>query len=89
MGYKKEIQRLETTLELALTHANFVTMMNDSSVPAGDSVDTSQEFQLFLKRSNGSEVVLKEMGTSDTLVVRFTKITVTTDEDTINTVDIG
>lgn len=89
MPSKKETERSEQTFDLILDHADLVDLMNDGQVliDGGDVAD-DQEFQIVLKRCNGSETVLKTMIDTDKLVIRFTKVTITTTDDEFGDVDI-
>jgi hypothetical protein len=70
-----ETTRSEVTYELDLEHTDIVDMMNDADLESGD-VDVDQEFELVLRRANGSDILLKDMTTTDTLVIRYKKVTI-------------
>ncbi len=89
MASKSEKSRLEETFDFVLSHADIVGMMNDSDVLIdGGTVGSLQEFQLLLKKLNGSETVLKDMVATDSIVIRFKKVTLTTNEDTFEDIDV-
>jgi hypothetical protein len=87
---KVEKSRLEETFDLVLAHSDFVDMMNDPQVVIDEgTVGENQEFTLILKKSNGTEVILKELKSSDSLIVRFKKVTSANIEESFNDVDIS
>lgn len=90
MAYKREKSKLEEIFDLALTHEDLVDMMNDPQVMIdGGEVSENQTFQIVLRKSSGTETILKEMSPTDTLVVRFTKVTISSDDTEFNDVDIS
>lgn len=89
MGNKRTTERKEQWFDLTFTHADMVDLMNDEQVQIYDGeVPDDQEFDLLLRRSNGSEVLLKEMRPTDTLIVRFKKVTITQVDAEFNDIDI-
>lgn len=81
--------RTETTYEFAVTHADFVAMMNDPNVLLqGGHVSPTQEFTLYLRKSSGSEIILKDMDPTDTLVVRFGVVSVLNSQQGFGSVDV-
>lgn len=89
MANKNTITRTETTYEFEISHEDIVGMMNDPQVLVeGGNVLDDQEFTLFLKKSNGGEILLKDMNENDTLVIRYTKVVVADDPETLGEIDI-
>jgi hypothetical protein len=73
-----------------LVHSDFVDMMNDPQVVIDEgTVGDAQEFTLILKKSNGTEVTLKNLTPSESLIVRFKKVTSANIEETFDNVDIS
>jgi hypothetical protein len=90
MVSKVEKSRLEETFDLVLVHSDFVDMMNDPQVVIDEgTVGDAQEFTLILKKSNGTEVTLKNLTPSESLIVRFKKVTSANIEETFDNVDIS
>jgi hypothetical protein len=89
MASKVQVNRTENTYELRLQHADIRDMMNDPNVliENGD-VSETQEFTIVLMRSSGQELILKTMGPTDTLILRFKKITITTETDPFDDIDV-
>lgn len=89
MGNKRVTQRKEQQFDLALTHTDFVSLMNDPQANVYDgTVDENQEFEILIRKSNGSEIMLKTLSVNDTLLVRFTKVEVTNVDAEFNNIDI-
>lgn len=89
MANKKEYSRTEERFDLEISHPDIVSMMNDDDVLLnGGEVDTDQAFQVILRKENGTEIVLKEMTGADTLVFRFTKVTIAEDTTELGVIDI-
>lgn len=90
MASKKETSRTEETFEFTLAHEDVVDMMNDPDVliDSGD-VDEEQEFQILLRRSNGSEILLRDMTSTDELVFRFRRVTIETDSADFDDTDVS
>jgi hypothetical protein len=81
--------RTEKTYDLVLTQEDIVEMMNDDDVQLADgNVDEEQTFQIVHKKASGAEVYLKDLAPGDTLVLRFTSVTVQSDEGTFTAVDV-
>lgn len=60
--------------EFDMSHHDIVNMMNDPQVLIeGGNVSEDQIFQIILKKSNGTEILLKTMAQTDTLIFRFKK----------------
>lgn len=90
MASKNENSTTTQILDLILPHADFVAMMNDPDVLlGGGSVSSNQTFQLVLRKSNGTEIALKDMVSDDTLVVRFNKVNVTNSSADYGGVDVS
>ena len=90
MVSKVEKSRLEETFDLVLVHSDFVDMMNDPQVVIDEgTVGDAQEFTLILKKSNGTEVTLKNLTPTESLIVRFKKVTSANIEETFDNVDIS
>lgn len=89
MGNKRTTERKEQWFDLCFTHADMVDLMNDEQVQIYDGdVSPTQEFQLLLRKSSGAEQILKDMTPTDTLVVRFKKVTITQVDAEFNDIDI-
>lgn len=89
MANKKERTKTEERFEFELDHADVVGMMNDPDVLIDDGdVASDQVFQVILKKSNGGEIILKDMTSTDTLVFRFTKITIVDNTTEFGGIDI-
>lgn len=89
MAGKTTTTRQEKTFDLVLDHADLVDMMNDPEVLLdGGTVSEDQSFQLVLRKSSGAESILKDMSATDTLVVRFKKVTITTVTGDLDGVDV-
>jgi hypothetical protein len=81
--------RTETSYQFELSHGDIVDMMNDPQVLLqGGDVAGNQVFAVFLKKGNGTHILLKDMKASDTLVFRFTVVERTDDGETFSGVDI-
>lgn len=81
MAYRVQVDRVDNTFDLRFEHADIVDMMNDPDVLIDDgNVSSFQPFDIVLLRANGTEIVLKEMTQTDTIVFRFKKVTITTIE---------
>lgn len=90
MASTNERTRTEKKFEFNIEHADLVDMMNDPEVLLnGGNVSEDQTFTLFLRKSNGSEIILKDMGPTDTLVVKFNVVTVENEGDTLGGIDVG
>lgn len=89
MASKVQVNRTENTYELRLEHADIRDMMNDPDVLIYDgNVAETQGFSVVLKRSNGQELILKEMKSTDTLILRFKKVIITTETDPFTDIDV-
>lgn len=90
MGTKAEITKSETTYQIELSHADIRQIMNDADVELDDGdVQSSQNFELVLKKSSGAEVILKDMTSTDTLIVRFKKVTTNTSTGSFSTINVS
>jgi hypothetical protein len=89
MANKTTNTRTEERFDFTIDHADVVSMMNDTEVLIDDgNVTDDQAFQIVFKKANGTEVILKEMTATDTLVFRFTKVTVVDDSTDLGGIDI-
>lgn len=89
MGNKRTTERKEQWFDLTFTHADMVDLMNDEQVQIYDGdVSPTQEFTLLLRKASGAEQILKDMTPTDTLVVRFKKVTITQVDAEFNDIDI-
>ena len=75
--------------ELDLNHPDVVSMMNDSNVNLDPSYNkNAQNFQVIIRKSNGSEILLREMTPTDTLVLRYTRLSADVGNNTYTGIDI-
>jgi hypothetical protein len=89
MANKNTGTRTETAYEFALTHEDIVSMMNDPQVLLeGGDVSDDQEFQLILKKSNGSEILLRDMKSTDTLIFRYKKVDIEQEPESYSGIDV-
>lgn len=89
MASKVEINRTENTYELRLEHTDIRDMMNDPNVLIYDgNVSATQPFDIVLKKAGGQELILKQMNSTDTLILRFKKVNITTESDAFTDIDV-
>lgn len=61
--------------EFDLSHHDIVSMMDDPNVLLDPTYNKNgQNFQVIIRKSNGSEILLREMSPTDTLVLRYTRV---------------
>ena len=90
MVSKVEKSRLEETFDLVLAHSDFVDMMNDPQVVIDEGpVGENQEFELIMRKANGSEIILRNFTSNDSLIARFKKVTSANVEETFDDIDIS
>ena len=90
MVSKNELTTLDTVCELKISHSDIVSMMNDDDVLlCGGSVDTSQSMEVFILRSNGSELSIEKFDSTDNIVFRFKTITTEGGETALNGIDVS
>lgn len=85
------INNTKTTaqFELDLNHPDVVSMMNDPNVNLDpDYNKTNQSFQVLIRKSNGSEILLREMLPTDILVLRYTRLSADVGNNTYTGVDV-
>lgn len=89
MASKVEVNRIEDTYELQLQHADIRDMMNDPNVLIyNGNVSANQVFSIVLKKSGGQELILKDMKPNETLILRFKKVTITSETDPFTDIDV-
>lgn len=89
MASKVQVNRTENTYELRLEHADIRDMMNDPDVLIyAGNVSENQGFSVVLRRASGQELILKEMKSTDTLILRFKKVIITTESDPFTDIDV-
>jgi|694.fasta_scaffold55069_4 hypothetical protein len=89
MASKVQNTRTQNTYELRLHHADIRDMMNDPDVLIYDgNVSATQPFDVVIKRANGQELILRQMNSTDTLILRFKKVTITGATDTFTDIDV-
>lgn len=89
MASKVEVNRTEDTYELQLQHADIRDMMNDPNVLIyNGNVSANQVFSIVLKKSGGQELILKDMKPNETLILRFKKVTITSETDPFTDIDV-
>ena len=88
MAEKREAERSTQKYELTLSHDDIVNLMEDPSV--GLDPDADQEFYLYIRKSNGSEInlSLRPLYEDDKIVFRFYKVVNTSNDSTFVDVDI-
>lgn len=70
--------RTEVTYQYEITHDDLVSDMNAAKVvPSPGSVGATQILTVFLKKQNGSQVLLSDLQQTDTLVFQFSTVNVT------------
>ena len=90
MAFKVQKDNIVATFDLRLSHQDLVDMMNDPQVAIDNgNVSINQNFDIVLLSPNGKEtMVQRTMEPSDTLVIRFKKITNTETSDELGGVDV-
>ena len=89
MASKVEVNRTEDTYELQLQHADIRDMMNDPNVLIyNGNVSANQVFSIVLKKSGGQVLILKYMKPNETLILRFKKVTITSETDPFTDIDV-
>lgn len=89
MVRKREPYRKTQDFQLVLTHSDIVNLMNDADVLLdGGHVLTTQQFTVILRKANGSEIQLREMEETDSVVFSYTKVTDTDSTASYSDIDI-
>ena len=88
MAEKRESERSTQKYELVLSHDDIVNLMEDPDVDL--SPDEDQEFYLYIRKSNDSEInlSLRPLYEDDKIVFRFYKVVNTTTDSEFVDVDI-
>lgn len=90
MASANERTRTEQKFEFTITHEDVVAMMNDPEVLLnGGDVSEDQVFSMALRKSNGTEILLRDLRPDDTLVFRFGVVTVTNEGDDFTDINIS
>lgn len=83
MSIKNESQKLTETFQFYLSHEDVVNMMNDPDVALDDrNVGTNQTFEVWIQKSNGSKVYLRDFYTTDKVLFQYVRVTNTDGTDT-------
>jgi hypothetical protein len=89
MASTNERTRTETKFQFALTHDDVLAMMNDPQVMLnGGDVSEDQVFSMVLKKANGTEILLKDLKPTDTLLFRFSVVEVANDDQDLSGIDV-
>jgi len=88
MVEKRETGRTTTEYDFVLSYDDIVDMMEDPTV--GLDPEANQEFHLFIRKSNESEInlSLRPMYEDDKIVFRFYKVVDTVVDDEFTDVDV-
>lgn len=78
MSIKNESQNLKETFQFYLSHGDIVDMMNDPDVALDDrNVSANQTFEVWIEKSNGSKVYLRDLYTTDKVLFQYVRVTQT------------
>jgi hypothetical protein len=90
MASTNERTRTEKKFQFELSHADVVGMMNDPQVLLnGGDVAEEQVFSMVLKKANGTEILLKDLKPTDTLLFRFNVVTIEDDGEEFDSIDVN
>jgi len=89
MVEKRQSTRTEKQYEFVLSHADILDLMKDSAV--GLSPADDEQFQIFIRKSNGSEVnlSLRPLYSTDKLVLRYNRATDSEVDESFTDVDVS
>lgn len=86
----REVQKSDISFDFLLSHGDILSMLLDSDVNAnGGNIADNQEFQILIERQNGSQIFLKNLTETDTLVIRFKTVTESESDTPLNGVDVS
>lgn len=90
MAFKVQKDNTVATFDLRLAHSDLVDMMNDPQVAIDNgNVSANQQFEIVLISPNGKETIAqKTMEPTDTLVIRFKKVTISEVSDDLGDIDV-
>lgn len=90
MSIKNEVQTLKESFQFYLHHGDVVKMMNDADVALDDrNVSSNQTFEVWIERSNGSKIYLRDMTITDKVLFQFVRVTDSDDPVSFNNIDIS
>ena len=78
MSTKNQPQTVQQDFQFFLAHQDVVNMMNDPDVLVdGGAVQTTQTFEVWIEKSNGTRIYLRDMQPTDRVMFQFTAFTQT------------
>lgn len=90
MAIKNEAQSLKESFQFFLTHEDVVNMMNDADVALDDrNVSLSQTFEVWIEKSNGSKIYLRDLQTTDKVLFQYVRITDTDGTSEYSEIDVN
>lgn len=90
MSIKNEAQKLKESFQFFLTHEDIVNMMNDADVALDDrNVSSTQIFEVWIEKSNGSKIYLRDLQTTDKVLFQFVRITNTDGTSEYSEIDVN
>lgn len=89
MASKNEAQQLKETFKFYLDHSDIVQMMNDADVNIDDrSVASTQTFEIWVEKPNGSKIYLRDFPQSDKIFFQYVRITDSDSTSTFSDIDV-
>lgn len=90
MAIKGEPQKLQESFQFYLSHDDIVNMMNDSDVQLdGGNVSQNQIFEVWIEKSTGSKIYLRDMQPSDKILIQYVRITDSDSTSQYSQVDVN
>ena len=90
MSIKNEAQKLKESFQFYLEHPDVINMMNDANVALDNrNVDVNQQLEVWMEKSNGSKIYLRDMNVTDKILFQFVRITDSDDTEEFDNIDVS
>lgn len=90
MPIKNEAQKLTESFQFYLEHPDVINMMNDANVALDNrNVDVNQQLEVWMEKSNGSKIYLRDMNVTDKILFQFVRITDSDDTEEFDNIDVS